>query len=117
MAIETYVDSNYSSVTNTLFSNRDKQEIDPNLFLSELESGTLTLPEKTRDIYLYLPYRMMNIFPTVMVFGNIDLSTGKALRKVAFYPTGAVSSKNGIIGLANGIVFDAKKGKITLAVR
>ena len=55
--------------------------------MSELENGTYVLPKKTRDIYLYLPYRMLNIFPTVSVFGNLDLTTGKAERKIAFYPT------------------------------
>jgi len=114
LAVETYVDTNYSIVANTLFKNGGKDQVDPNIFLSELEDSTYKLPEKTRDIYLYLPYRMMNIFPTVMVFGNIDLQTGKALRRVAFYPTRAVSSKDKIVMLANGIVFDTRKGEITI---
>jgi dolichyl-diphosphooligosaccharide--protein glycosyltransferase/undecaprenyl-diphosphooligosaccharide--protein glycosyltransferase len=57
---------------------------------------------------------MLNIFPTVAVFGNLDLTTGKSERKFSFYPTNAVSNKNGIIAFSNGINFDAKKGKITV---
>jgi len=57
---------------------------------------------------------MMNIFPTVAVFGNLDLTTGKAERKISFYPTQAVSNKDGIIAFRNGIKFDAKKGMISL---
>ncbi len=109
LAVETYVDSNYSIVADKIFKDKDA-----NLLLAELETSDYTLPSKTRDIYLYLPYRMLNIFPTVMVFGNLDLTTGKALRRPQFYPTRALSSKEGIIAFANGIIFDAKKGEITI---
>lgn len=114
LAVETYVDSNYSIVADTLFKNKQKDQLDPNLLLSELEDQNYKLPKKTRDIYLYLPYRMMNIFPTVAVFGNLDLTTGKAERNIAFYPTRAVSNKDGLFTFRNGITFDAKKGEISL---
>jgi dolichyl-diphosphooligosaccharide--protein glycosyltransferase/undecaprenyl-diphosphooligosaccharide--protein glycosyltransferase len=57
---------------------------------------------------------MLNIFPTVAVFGNLDLRTGDAERKISFYPTRAVSNKNGMISFRNGIGFDARKGEIIL---
>jgi len=114
LAVETYVDSNYSIIANTLFKNGKEDQLDPNILLSELESNSYALPEKTRDIYLYLPYRMLNIFPTVSVFGNLDLTTGKAERKIAFYPTSAASNKDGILTFRNGIIFNAKKGMILL---
>jgi len=114
LAVETYVDSNYSIVANTLFKNKQEDQIDPNLLLSELEDSTYELPKKTRDIYLYLPYRMMRIFPTVAVFGNLDLTTGKAERKIVFYPTGLKKNNKGMLTFANGIQFDTKKGEITL---
>jgi len=112
LSVETYVDSNYSIVANTLFKNEKEDQLDPNLFLSELDDSDYKLPEKTRDIYLYLPYRMLNIFPTVAVFGNLDLTTGKPERKMAFYPTTPAKSENGILTFRNGIVFDAKKGAL-----
>ena len=111
LAVETYVDSNYSVVADNLFKNDEK---DPNILLTELEDAAFKLPKKTRDIYLYLPYRMMRIFPTVAIFGNLDLTTGEAERKISFFPTNAIGNQEGIITLANGIVFDAKKGLITL---
>jgi dolichyl-diphosphooligosaccharide--protein glycosyltransferase/undecaprenyl-diphosphooligosaccharide--protein glycosyltransferase len=114
LAVETYVDSNYQIVADTLFKNKQKDQLDPNLLLSELEDSGYSLPEKTRDIYLYLPYRMMKIFPTVAVFGNLDLTTGKEERKISFYPTQAVSNNEGILTFRNGIMFDTKKGEITL---
>jgi dolichyl-diphosphooligosaccharide--protein glycosyltransferase/undecaprenyl-diphosphooligosaccharide--protein glycosyltransferase len=114
LAVETYVSSNYKTVTDTLFNNKQKDQLDSNLLLSELESSTYSLPLKTRDIYLYLPYRMMRIFPTVAVFGNLDLTTGNEERKISFYPTQAVSNKESILNFRNGIIFDTKKGVVRL---
>ena len=114
LAVETYVDSNYSVVANTLFKQTETEQINPNLLLAELENGSYKLPQKTRDIYLYLPYRMMKIFPTVVVFGNLDLLTGEKEKKVSFYPTNVVKNSKGIITLRNGIVFDSKKGQISI---
>jgi dolichyl-diphosphooligosaccharide--protein glycosyltransferase/undecaprenyl-diphosphooligosaccharide--protein glycosyltransferase len=115
LAVETYVDSNYSVVVNKLFKTKEEDNrVDPNLLLAEWEDSTYILPKKTRDIFLYFPYRMLNIFPTVTVFGNLDLTTGKKERKLSFYPTQAVSNDQGIITFGNGINFDAKKGVITV---
>ncbi|AKF24146.1 peptide-binding protein [Sulfurovum lithotrophicum] len=112
LAVETYVSSGYKTIADTLFKNGQKEQLDPNLLLSELENDAYKLPKKTRNIYLYLPYRMLNIFPTVAVFGNLDLTTGKAERKIAFYPTNAVKNDNGVLQFSNGIVFDTKKGEL-----
>ena len=114
LAVETYVDSNYSIVADTLFKNGEKDQLDPNLLLEELENGSYVLPKKTRDIYLYLPYRMMNIFPTVSVFGNLNLMTGKAEKNIVFYPTTAKENKQGMITFRNGIVFNSRNGEIIL---
>jgi len=114
LSVETYIDSNYSIVTNTLFKNEEEDQIDPNLLLSELESSDYKLPKKTRDIYLYLPYRMLKIFPTVALFGNLDLTTGEKEREVFFYPTSLANNQNGVLTFRNSIVFDSKKGELTL---
>jgi dolichyl-diphosphooligosaccharide--protein glycosyltransferase/undecaprenyl-diphosphooligosaccharide--protein glycosyltransferase len=114
LAVETYVDSNYSVVSNVLFKNGEKNQTDPNDLLEMLKDPDYKLPPKTRDIYFYMPLRMLSIFPTVAVFGNLDLATGKKLRNITFYPTQAVSNKNGMIHLVNGIVLDLKKGKVKL---
>jgi len=57
---------------------------------------------------------MLNIFPTVSVFGNLDLTTGKQERKISFFQTVATQNSNGILSFQNGIVFDVKKGQIVL---
>jgi dolichyl-diphosphooligosaccharide--protein glycosyltransferase/undecaprenyl-diphosphooligosaccharide--protein glycosyltransferase len=114
LAVETYVDSNYSIVANILFKNKKENQLDPNLLLAELEDSAYVLPPKTRDIYIYLPYRMLNIFPTVGVFGNLDLKTGKKLREMIFYPTRIKAHKNAIMTFKNGITFDTQKGQLNL---
>jgi len=112
VAIESYVSTH--DVTGTLFKNGEEGQIDPFSVLSEMDDSNYVLPKKTRDIYLYLPYRMLNIFPTVAIFGNLDLTTGKAERKISFYPTSVVQKSKGILKFRNGIVFDATKGIVTL---
>ena len=49
---------------------------DANDFLAALSLEELKLPEKTRDVYLYLPNRMMGIYPTITYFSNLDLMSG-----------------------------------------
>jgi len=84
---------------------------DTNDFLLALKTD-IKLPKKTRDIYFYLPFRMMNIFPTVAMFSNLDLMSGNTIRRPFFYKTNRFGEKNGIINLANGIYFNQKKGLI-----
>ena len=101
-------------VSNHLFKNGQQNQIDPNMLLSELENDTYTMPKKTRDIYLYLPYRMLRIFPTVAIFGNLDLKSGEEKRKIAFYPTVAVANEKGKITLGNGMIIDTQKGEVSM---
>ena len=82
---------------------------DTNEFLMSLKTD-IKLPKKTRDIYLYLPFRMMNIFPTIARFSDIDLMSGNTIRRPFFYKTNRYREKDGILNLANGIFFDQKKG-------
>ncbi|QOP40873.1 STT3 domain-containing protein [Sulfurimonas marina] len=73
----------------TRFSNIEQMTIDygfnnTNLFLSELEKD-IKLPKRTTDIYLYLPFRMINIYPTVTYFSNINLMNGLQGQHPLFY--------------------------------
>jgi dolichyl-diphosphooligosaccharide--protein glycosyltransferase/undecaprenyl-diphosphooligosaccharide--protein glycosyltransferase len=110
LAVETYVDSNYSVVANKIFTTKKN----PKILLNDLKKPDFKLPPKTRDIYLYMPYRMMNIFPTIGVFGNLDLMTGRKERQIVFYPTSAVKQAGSKIIFRNGIVFDSAKGILRL---
>jgi dolichyl-diphosphooligosaccharide--protein glycosyltransferase/undecaprenyl-diphosphooligosaccharide--protein glycosyltransferase len=109
LAIETYVESNHSVVANTLF-----KDTDPERLLKSLKEGTYPLPPKTRDVFLYLPYRMMGIFPTVAIFGNIDLQSGQQKRRVQFYPTRIHKQHGKQVILSNGIMVDMQKGEVSI---
>ncbi len=109
LSVETYIKSNYQKVTKELF---EKQKINPNELLAKLDDKDYKLPPKTRDIYFYLPYRMFEIFPTVMQFGNLDLTTGKKLGLKRFIITAPVKIKGKLIYLADGNILDLEKGLI-----
>jgi dolichyl-diphosphooligosaccharide--protein glycosyltransferase/undecaprenyl-diphosphooligosaccharide--protein glycosyltransferase len=111
LAVETYVDSNYKVVANELFTVKEN----PKKLLNALKSSNYQLPTKTRDVYLYMPYRMMRIFPTVGVFGNLNLMTGKKERNIAFYPTRVSNQSGSKLFFANGIIFDTQKGSLKIS--
>ena len=110
LAVETYVDSNFSIVANQLFSTKEN----PKKLLTALKSSEYKLPEKTRDIFLFMPYKMLRIFPTVGVFGNLDLLTGKKMRKIIFYPTSIAGQTGSKLKLNNGIIYDMEKGLLNI---
>jgi undecaprenyl-diphosphooligosaccharide---protein glycotransferase len=84
---------------------------DTNDFLLSL-SGEINLPTKTRDIYLYLPHGMLNIYPTVKLFSNIDLMTGEMGKNPFFYQTTQFSENGEFIELGNGIRLSKKDGNL-----
>ncbi|MCK5853840.1 MAG: peptide-binding protein [Sulfurovaceae bacterium] len=110
LAVETYVDNNFSIVTNTLFSTKEN----PKKLLTALKSPNHKLPPKTRDVFLFMPYKMMRIFPTVGVFGNLDLLTGKKERQIIFYPSSIANTYGSKVELKNGIVYDMSTGTLTI---
>jgi dolichyl-diphosphooligosaccharide--protein glycosyltransferase/undecaprenyl-diphosphooligosaccharide--protein glycosyltransferase len=116
LSVETYVKSGYKKVTQELFEN---QKLDPNELLANLRDKNFKLPKKTRDVFLYLPYRMFEIFPTVMLFGNLDLTTGKELglrRFIITIPVG--SSKDGkILKLSDGTKVNLDDGTLEVGNR
>ncbi len=84
---------------------------DTNNFLTSLETD-IELPKKTRDVYLYLPNRMMNIYPTVNLFSNIDLMTGIKGKQPFFYKSTNFKESGQVIDLGRGIKIEKKTGKI-----
>ncbi|SFV66007.1 Oligosaccharyltransferase PglB [hydrothermal vent metagenome] len=112
LAVETYVDSNYSIISDTLLKDKN-----PNQLMSDLKETNFKLPKKTRDVYLYLPFRMINILPTVGVFGNLNLENGKKERNIVFYPASPIKQRGSMISLSNGIALDIAKGVASLGKR
>lgn len=112
IAVETYVDSDYRVIADTLFKNGQPDQLDPNAYLETLKYGDVALPEATRDIYLYLPFRMMDIFPTVALFSQLDLNTGHAYRAPFFYASRGFNDRGDSIDLGGGIRLLKKQGAI-----
>ncbi len=86
----------------------------PNNFLEALQYSDIKLPTQTRDVYYYLPLRMMNIYPTVALFSNMDLTTGKQKRSPFFYQTSQFKEQGGMINLGRGILLNKAKGTIRM---
>jgi len=114
IAVETYVDSGYKHIADTLFKNRQPGQVDPNAYLETLRYGEATLPEATRNVYLYLPYRMLDIFPTVTLFSNLDLNTGQEYSRPFFYATPRFRDSADTIDLGRGIVVNKSNGMVRL---
>lgn len=114
IAVETYVDSGYKKVADTLFKNKQPDQLDPNAYLETLKYGEMQMPEATRNVYLFLPFRMMDIFPTVTVFSNLDLNTGHEYQRPFFYPTTRYKEANGLLNLGQGVLVDMRSGQVRI---
>ena len=71
-------------------------------FFSYIKEANFSLPAKTREIYYYLPDRMIGIFPTILQFSKIDLKSGKNLNNGLFVTTRAISQNEKGIRLNGG---------------
>jgi len=114
IAIETYVSSDYKVVADTLFKNGKPDQVDVNGYLENLRYGDVTLPAKSRDVYLYLPVRMLDILPTVKVFSNIDLNTGAPLSQPFLYSTQRFKDSGNTIQFGNGIALLKREGAVQI---
>lgn len=102
----------------TIFSNieqmtKDYGFSDTNDFLLSLE-GDVELPKKSRDVYLYLPHRMIDIYPTVEKFSSIDLMSGEMRKSPLYYATRMFKQEQNIIYLGAGITFNIQNAMITI---
>ena len=114
LAVETYVSSDYKIVADTIFKNKQPDQVNPNTMLEELRLDDYQLPKKTRDIYLYLPNRMLSIFPTVTLFSNIDLMSGQKRAKPFFFQSSRFKDRGNDIVLGNGISILKNKGQVKI---
>lgn len=76
---------------------------DPNDFITALSLPEYKVPKKTRDVYLYLPLRMMEIFPTVVLFSNLDLTGKSQPQQPFFYSTRSIQDTGQTLELGQGL--------------
>ncbi|WP_324172627.1 STT3 domain-containing protein [Sulfurimonas sp.] len=86
---------------------------DTNDFLASL-STEIKLPKKTRDIYLFLPFKMLGIYPTVKVFSNLNLMNGKQKREPFFYMSRNFNETQNTIELGSGVSLSKAQGIINI---
>jgi len=114
IAVETYVSSNYKNIADTVFHNGLDDQLNVENYFDELDADTLEIPKKTRDVFLYMPYRMLDIFPTVKVFSNINLDTGKKISNPFFYKSTQVEQEGAFVNFGSGLTFDQNSGNLNI---
>jgi undecaprenyl-diphosphooligosaccharide--protein glycosyltransferase len=80
---------------------------DTNSFITSLQTD-IKLPKKSREIYIYLPNRMMSIYPTITHFSNIDLMSGQRGQRPFFYLSKRFSQDKNYIDLGKNIKISKK---------
>jgi len=114
LSVEAYVDSNYTLVTSALFKNKQEDQVDVSAYLENLRYGDVTLPTKSRDVFLYMPMRMLDILPTIKLFSNIDLNTGSATSQPFFYSSKRFKDSGNSIQFGNGISLLKNEGTVQI---
>ncbi len=105
-----YQQLGYMDSIDVIFKNRQKEQLNPEDVLTALEDEVYPLPSKSRDIYIYMPSRMMQIFPTIASFGDIDLATGKNLSNMQWVVANSIKQEGSLVYLTNGIIIDVQNG-------
>lgn len=111
-SVETYVKSDYKIIADTMFKNYTKEQIDPNLLLEQMKSNDFKNLPKTRDVFLYIPLRMMDIYPTITLFSALNLNTGDRFEQY-FFKGQAFKQEGPLVYITNSwqqIVVDLEKG-------
>jgi hypothetical protein len=91
---ETYVDiknrisageSTYGTAVQAIFKDGKPDLAFYQGVLHDLEKGTYPLPPQSRDIFMFLPYEILRIFPTILSFSsrNLYFSDGQAAQSNA----------------------------------
>jgi len=106
-------EKNETVMNNTAQMTLDAGFKDANDFLEALTTD-ISVPSKTRDVYFYLPYRMMGIFPTVAQFSNLDIMTGKTVRQPFFYQSNRFQDSASELNLGSGVVLNKTKGTLKI---
>ena len=86
----------------------------PNDLIKSLNNKQAKLPKKSRDIYIYLPYKMLNIIPTIDLFSNLDLLTGKQKNRPLFFVSRSIRDTKDSINLGSGVEIFKKDGTVNL---
>lgn len=87
---------------------------DPEELLSAFAHDSLPRFEKSREIYYYLPLRMLEILPTIELFSNINLHTGEPGERGFFLFTRSFRNGDNFLELGGDIRIDKLSGEIEI---
>jgi dolichyl-diphosphooligosaccharide--protein glycosyltransferase/undecaprenyl-diphosphooligosaccharide--protein glycosyltransferase len=80
-----------------------------------IDLNTKVLPKSTRNVYFYLPLRMMEIFPTVALFSTLDIhNPNNKINPPFFYSSDGAQDMGKSIELGNGISLLKDKNMISI---
>ena len=116
LAVETYIENN-ATVADILFNNGKENQVHVPTYLNNLRNNRVELPKKSAEIYLYLPFRLLNIFPTVTLFSNLDLHSGEKKQQPFFFMSHRFRNSADKIFLGNGIELDKKTGVVKIGTQ
>jgi undecaprenyl-diphosphooligosaccharide---protein glycotransferase len=108
-----YGELGYQDAIDVVLKNKQKDQLEPYAVLSSLEEDNFKLPPKSVDIYLYMPYRMFDIFPTIASFGYQNLKTGENTNDMQIMSATLQKQENGVLVLSNGFIVDLNNGTIS----
>lgn len=94
---------NYPDVLKAMV--KDYNQSSASDFLEKLEDKNFNFQLKnTRDIYIYMPYRMLRIMPVVASFANTNPDDGKQIKSLYFSQADAIAQDKdtGIVTLSDG---------------
>ncbi|OHD95706.1 MAG: hypothetical protein A2552_05495 [Sulfuricurvum sp. RIFOXYD2_FULL_44_160] len=90
---------------------------DPNDFINALALPEYKTPQKTRDVYLFLPLRMMEIFPTVSLFSNLDLTGAEKRPSPFLFISRGIQDTGKSIELGNGISIQKSTNTVKMGMQ
>lgn len=105
--------NNSNEIISTMLKEYKADSVDDLMVATQLNPKSL--PKATRDVYLYLPLRMMEIFPTVTLFSYLDLKNpDNKPEQPFFYMTQSMQDTGKTLELGNGISILKEKSILKL---
>ncbi|BCD60565.1 MULTISPECIES: STT3 domain-containing protein [unclassified Nitratiruptor] len=92
LSIKVYTDTNKTVAPQLFIKNGKAINVDE--FFTKISSKEYKAPNLKRNVYLILPHRMFDIFPTVAYFSQRNLNTGELYPRHFFYKNRIVQRGN-----------------------
>jgi hypothetical protein len=106
-------ENNKSAIISEMLKDYKADNVDD--LMVTLQLNPKSLPKATRDVYLYLPLRMMEIFPTVTLFSYLDLKHPEnQVQQPFFYMTQSIQDTGKTVELGNNISIIKEKSILKL---